>query len=487
MGPQQTGAIEQQYATSAFAQTRPATAAVSAPTDNSESARDGAAAPPTDIAQQRQLSVPRDSRRENRATAAATATTMTNPTSITSETQQQHPALISSISTTTTTTISSGTTSSTDGVGLGVCEHLGKTTTVSRYSVEGSPATPTADGNATRPQGWDMATDKSHSSNRWLEAHRRLEKVKELLVHLERSMHSEFVDNDTYSASLEKAHSIHEEVTTTLHKCSTHINIRLQQLDECSLNYRLLTAESLPDCSNTSLDEISDSLSAGLQAATIALSRRQLDSKDIQPPQPNFEFYFKTMPEPTFDPPATPGMSETSGFSEPLSSQLIEQLQEIRTLQAHGYEDLQKKDALLTELQGQIREKNEHYGRERHSLERLDHKLDNKIRQVNRLSGKDSYSDMTPQLLSDLCRQINKASRRIATQQALRELRAANAMDGGIQVAPDKEICLVCFEKRWNTTLSPCGHVLCDDCGSRLNYCPQCRTKISGRNKCQQP
>eukprot|EP00921_Rhytidocystis_pertsovi_P014732 GHVQ01023715.1.p1 GENE.GHVQ01023715.1~~GHVQ01023715.1.p1 ORF type:complete len:526 (+),score=61.03 GHVQ01023715.1:271-1848(+) len=277
-----------------------------------------------------------------------------------------------------------------------------------------------------RVAGWDLATVKSHSSQRWHDAQRRLDKVKELLIHLEKAMECEFLDNDTYSSSVDEAHTIHQEVNTTLEKCSTYISTRLEQLDECNVNYKLLIAESLPDCSNTSLDEISDALSAGLQAATIALSRRQTDNKEIRPPQPNFEFYFKTMPEPNFDPPAKAGMSERSGQSEPLCSQLIEQLQELRTLQAQGYEDLQKKDLQLKDLQGKITEKNDHYGRERHALEKLEHKLDNRIRQVNRLSGKDSYSDMTPELLSDLCRQINKASRRIATEQALREIRAAS-------------------------------------------------------------
>ena len=58
------------------------------------------------------------------------------------------------------------------------------------------------------------------------------------------------------------------------------------------------------------------------------------------------------------------------------------------------------------------------------------------------------------------------------------------ALDGAVpQRAFDVESeCVVCFESRIDTTLSPCGHrVLCRDCANRLRsrVCPICRTGIS--------
>ncbi|KAF4657310.1 hypothetical protein FOL47_008492, partial [Perkinsus chesapeaki] len=93
----------------------------------------------------------------------------------------------------------------------------------------------------------------------------------------------------------------------------------------------------------------------------------------------------------------------------------------------------------------------------------------------------------TPSELEEVCAAIVKATRKVHLALAMHQLqqqRSGNDMDpngsslglrGG---AVNDPLCIVCFENMWNTSLSPCGHVLCADCSARLKYCPSCRHPI---------
>lgn len=48
--------------------------------------------------------------------------------------------------------------------------------------------------------------------------------------------------------------------------------------------------------------------------------------------------------------------------------------------------------------------------------------------QVSRLTGTDDYAQMSVEQLSALCKNINKASRKIAMEQAIREVRSRSTL-----------------------------------------------------------
>merc|ERR1712216_860346 len=87
---------------------------------------------------------------------------------------------------------------------------------------------------------------------------------------------------------------------------------------------------------------------------------------------------------------------------------------------------------------------------------------------------------LKPDELSQLGTDIGKFSRKVHLATAVRQLKKASGEGGLSQDGPN---CLVCFERPWNCSLSPCGHVLCYKCASRLNICPTCRQKITGRQR----
>jgi hypothetical protein len=38
--------------------------------------------------------------------------------------------------------------------------------------------------------------------------------------------------------------------------------------------------------------------------------------------------------------------------------------------------------------------------------------------------------------------------------------------------------CSICMERLIDTFLDPCGHVMCEQCTTRINRCPMCRTQV---------
>lgn len=81
---------------------------------------------------------------------------------------------------------------------------------------------------------------------------------------------------------------------------------------------------------------------------------------------------------------------------------------------------------------------------------------------MNRLTGRDPCEDLTVTQLAELCKTINKASRKLAVEQAIREVRAqqepqqnssrsssSKMVVGGLVKAEGSEKCLVCFENAW--------------------------------------
>jgi len=53
----------------------------------------------------------------------------------------------------------------------------------------------------------------------------------------------------------------------------------------------------------------------------------------------------------------------------------------------------------------------------------------------------------------------------------------------GLTKAADSD-CRVCFERKINTLLAPCGHLaLCRECADSVLTCPICRTKVVSRHQ----
>ncbi len=50
------------------------------------------------------------------------------------------------------------------------------------------------------------------------------------------------------------------------------------------------------------------------------------------------------------------------------------------------------------------------------------------------------------------------------------------------EINPDL-LCSICFEKRVDTVLTPCGHTFCSDCLGSTRECYSCRGNISSRHK----
>lgn len=328
----------------------------------------------------------------------------------------------------------------------------------------------------------------------WRSALTRLTRLKKSLSSLERAVQAEFVDLSAFDAAVKQSQLILHDVTHNLRTARELIGARTEQLADADKRFRILTADDLADCTTQNLEDISDVLWSGLQAATLALSRRQDQTatndngttSDFGVPAGAesaraIEFMTHSVPEAKFEPALAPATTSEAGKAEELCLQLIDVLQGIRDIQKKSSYERKSLQKNLEQLQNQIRSANTEYGAERTNLLNLERKLDTRLRQVNRMTGRDSYDSLTAAQLADLCKTINKASRRLATEQAIREVRAQQQQQNVTKLSSEHpERCLVCFERDWNSYLNPCGHTLCDECAGRLKFCPQCRVAIQG-------
>ena len=70
-------------------------------------------------------------------------------------------------------------------------------------------------------------------------------------------------------------------------------------------------------------------------------------------------------------------------------------------------------------------------------------------------------------------------------QKQAKQAISANKFESTHFVDPDDDVasCPICYDKRVNIALSPCGHTLCGECTDELqsDKCPMCARTITGR------
>jgi len=151
---------------------------------------------------------------------------------------------------------------------------------------------------------------------------------------------------------------------------------------------------------------------------------------------------------------------------------------------------------------------------ERKKLNEVDKDLTRKKIEMSNLSSRNKeLSDESKRLLEDKCRLHKKVK---ALQLQLdNEKKCGNIMGMGVtlpkEIPKDQEklektiealdtliaklrkeqienyknrmTCTICWDRKWNTALIPCGHCLCAVCARRLTNCPQCRKHIDRRQR----
>ena len=57
-----------------------------------------------------------------------------------------------------------------------------------------------------------------------------------------------------------------------------------------------------------------------------------------------------------------------------------------------------------------------------------------------------------------------------------------------IQHLKEAQVCKICIDKKINTVLLPCGHLVsCNECAYSLNKCPMCRKLINSKSRIYMP
>jgi len=117
------------------------------------------------------------------------------------------------------------------------------------------------------------------------------------------------------------------------------------------------------------------------------------------------------------------------------------------------------------------------------ALKKIETEKDETEKTLSYLSGNANLDHLKLEELKELSNEINTYVRKVTLSLAMRELQAHPVSQAQANAQKDKDKCAICFERNWDTTLTPCGHVLCHPCSAKLNHCPNCRTRIVNRQK----
>lgn len=153
--------------------------------------------------------------------------------------------------------------------------------------------------------------------------------------------------------------------------------------------------------------------------------------------------------------------------------------------------------------------------RERKKLNEVDRDLKQKKIEMSILSARNKeLSTESKRLLEEKCA-LDKKVKALQGQLNDREKKYSNIMGTGVtlpkEIPKDQErldktiddlqtlitklrkeqienyksrmTCTICYDRKWNTALIPCGHCLCSVCARRLTNCPQCRKHIDRRQR----
>jgi len=130
----------------------------------------------------------------------------------------------------------------------------------------------------------------------------------------------------------------------------------------------------------------------------------------------------------------------------------------------------------LTARNEELLRKNKRLLDERCSLEKnvqnLEVQLENERKQ-------DGVMGMGVELPKDIPKSQEKLEKTIdALENLIRKLRSLQ-----VEHYKSRMTCIICYDRKWNTALIPCGHCLCEVCARRVTSCPQCRQSIKRRQR----
>ncbi|KAF8822742.1 hypothetical protein IE077_002788 [Cardiosporidium cionae] len=252
----------------------------------------------------------------------------------------------------------------------------------------------------------------------WNKEKKMLGRIFHLMEDLQEAVANEWADCDAIAEAFDEAKCAYKSICDAhkeVEKHTDNVSISLLKVDQL---LKIYTAEALADCSNTRL-----------QKATIALSQRQMHLHGVSQTVPTVDNYLLGVkPAEAFPTLVARGVSAVTGESERICSQVIEKLQILRTCQAKNVETMRYQQLSLVDVQRNVSVKKCEYKDSVGNLAKLSRTLSIKQQQREHFCGEGDFMQMDSESLREFCRQVNKTSRKIVTELALREIRAASML-----------------------------------------------------------
>jgi hypothetical protein len=295
----------------------------------------------------------------------------------------------------------------------------------------------------------------------------------------------ERLDAAACTKTLQSGYDQHENLTRNLVDCQQATQSKRASMDKAQSELGKYHGEGLEEYPEEELESVADALSRALQKATIAQASRQAAAGTRDEDDVDRETCLPSEGSPDEDEnaedlsvPQLPPKNAGTGHAMGLLAQLADELSGLQRHHQVEYAAQLASEQRLMEVQRQISALSAEYVAAREQLRQVEASRRQATMELAQLRGEHSLAHLSSDALQDLCSNIVKHSRKVHLCHAVRQLRGQ-----GLQQGTNDANCLVCFERPWNTSLSPCGHVLCDVCAARLNICPTCRNKITARQR----
>eukprot|EP00397_Hematodinium_sp_SG-2012_P009935 GEMP01010034.1.p1 GENE.GEMP01010034.1~~GEMP01010034.1.p1 ORF type:complete len:523 (+),score=117.90 GEMP01010034.1:124-1692(+) len=243
--------------------------------------------------------------------------------------------------------------------------------------------------------------------------------------------------------------------------------------------------EALQPLAPEEIEEVCDTLNRAKETATVAqalYSSTSHTEKESHKEAPMLSEKEKK----SFEVLQLPTKASVGARTDEIISKVILELQELRIRESQNIKTLHEGYSHIAQIQAEHEQLIHAYQNQVEGVRDIERKHSNAASELCLLSGQGDLNSLTIDELKTLSGSIGKYLRKVHLALAVQQLHGKGECDmkaTKVIAQTENGLCIVCYEFKWNTSLSPCGHVLCENCASRLKFCPTCRAGITARQR----
>jgi len=309
--------------------------------------------------------------------------------------------------------------------------------------------------------------------------------VTDLFAQFNAAREKEDKDVESLSKTREAAEERHRFVSERLTQLKARFASSKTQTEQTTEKLAMFQGTSEVELEQAQLEEVCDSLNKARDKVTVekALYNAQehpaVEEKEDPP-------WISKEEQINFEVPQLPVvLTDSYNTTEQIVQKLISSLQKLLRKEQRTLADVSIDTSHLHRVQGEHEALIKAYDAEVEAVKKVEAEGEQTAKTLSYLTGDENLNHLNLDELKKLSDDINIYLRKVTLSLAMKQIcnMPQNSMLAHIGATKDKDVCAICYEHNWDTTLTPCGHVMCNSCAARLNICPSCRVRITGKQK----